>query len=95
MAARSDTTKVGAPFCRVIGVATPTSDSHIGFEVWLPPACAMERQIPGRGFGRQRGRDLARPHADALLSGYATMSTDNGHLTDPSDPLGGSGQRWA
>jgi hypothetical protein len=24
------------PFCRVVGYATPTSDSHIGFEVWLP-----------------------------------------------------------
>src|SRR5204862_8115435 len=25
------TTKIGIPFCRVIGVATPTRDSHIGF----------------------------------------------------------------
>src|SRR3954469_25273978 len=32
------TTKIALPFCRVIGVATPTSDSQIGFEVWLPPA---------------------------------------------------------
>ena len=32
------TAKVSIPFCRVIGVATPTADSHIGFEVWLPPA---------------------------------------------------------
>src|SRR5271163_4458489 len=32
------TTKVSVPFCRVIGLATPTPDSHIGFEVWLPPA---------------------------------------------------------
>ena len=34
------TTKVSVPFCRVVGVATPTADSHIGFEVWLPPASA-------------------------------------------------------
>ena len=27
------TTQIGLPFCRIIGVATPTSDSHIGFEV--------------------------------------------------------------
>src|SRR5258705_3099048 len=32
------TTKSDVAFCRVIGVATPTKDSHIGFEVWLPPA---------------------------------------------------------
>jgi hypothetical protein len=31
-------TKIATPFCRVIGVATPAADSHIGFEVWLPPA---------------------------------------------------------
>src|SRR5438445_7787635 len=30
-------TKVSVPFCRAIGLATPTADSHIGFEVWLPP----------------------------------------------------------
>ena len=29
-------TRVTTPFCRAIGVATPTSDSRIGFEVWLP-----------------------------------------------------------
>src|SRR5687768_6374988 len=23
-------------FCRVVGTATPTTDSNIGFEVWLP-----------------------------------------------------------
>src|SRR5277367_604819 len=30
--------KVDIAFCRIVGVATPTADSHIGFEVWLPPA---------------------------------------------------------
>jgi feruloyl esterase len=29
--------KVSVPFCRVAGYATtPTGDSHIGFELWLP-----------------------------------------------------------
>src|SRR3954463_11939680 len=32
------TAKVTIPFCRVVGGPTPTPDSHIGFEVWLPPA---------------------------------------------------------
>src|SRR5271170_2839743 len=31
-------TTVKTPFCRVLGLATPTGDSRIGFEVWLPPA---------------------------------------------------------
>src|SRR5262249_36631680 len=25
-------------FCRVVGFTTPTRDSHVGFEVWLPEA---------------------------------------------------------
>jgi hypothetical protein len=28
--------KVSVPFCRVEAFSAPTSDSHIGFEVWLP-----------------------------------------------------------
>ena len=31
----------------------------------------------------------------ALKAGYATMSTDNGHVTDPNAPNGGSEQSWA
>ena len=30
--------KVSVSFCRVEGYSAPTSDSHIGFEVWLPLA---------------------------------------------------------
>src|SRR5690348_6304863 len=41
------TTKVALPFCRVIGVARPTSDSRIGFEVWLPPATAWNGKFQG------------------------------------------------
>ena len=29
--------KVAVPFCRVQGVARPSADSEIKFEVWLPP----------------------------------------------------------
>lgn len=89
------TTSVGVAFCRVIGVATPTPDSRIGFEVWLPPAGQWNGKFRGEGSGGSAGAISPGPMRDALMSGYATMSTDNGHLTDPSDPLGGSGQRWA
>src|SRR3982751_5227637 len=35
----SDTPLAGMPaFCRVVGRATPSSDSQLGFEVWLPQA---------------------------------------------------------
>jgi feruloyl esterase len=86
---------IGVPFCRVVGVSTPTSDSHIGFEVWLPPASSWNGNFRGEGSGGSAGALSPGPMSDALKAGYATMSTDNGHLIDPKDPLGGSSQAWA
>jgi len=88
-------TQITTAFCRVIGAATPTGDSQIGFEVWLPPASSWNGNFRGEGSGGSAGAISPGPMREALLSGYATMSTDNGHLTDPADRLGGSGQRWA
>ena len=39
-------------FCRVVAVGTPSSDSHINFEVWIPEGRWLERQVPGRGHRR-------------------------------------------
>src|SRR6185503_19050648 len=88
-------TRVEVPFCRVAGVATPSADSHIGFEVWLPPVSQWNGKFRGEGSGGSAGSLSPGPMREALLAGYATMSTDNGHLTDTKDPLGGSGQGWA
>src|SRR5258706_3680643 len=88
-------TRLSVAFCRVIAIAAPTSDSHIGFEVWLPPASGWNGNFRGEGSGGSAGAISPGPMRDALLAGYATMSTDNGHLVDPKDPLGGSGQGWA
>jgi feruloyl esterase len=71
--------KVSVPFCRVSGFAAPTSDSHIKFEVWLPPAAHwnglfLEEGNPGFVGAIMYGR-LAR----AIAEGYATASTDTGH----------------
>jgi feruloyl esterase len=88
-------TTVSVPFCRVLGVATPTQDSHIGFEVWLPPAASWNGNFRGEGSGASAGAISPGPMGEALSAGFATMSTDNGHLIDPNDPLGASGQRWA
>ena len=89
------TTKVEQPFCRAIGVSTPTKDSHIGFEVWLPPTASWNGNFRGEGSGGSAGAISPGPMRDALAMGYATMSTDNGHLTDNTDPLGGYSQHWA
>jgi feruloyl esterase len=82
--------KISVPFCRVVGVARPTSDSHIGFEVWLPPASSWNGDFRGEGSGGSACAISPDPMRDALLSGYATMSTDNGHLNDAT-----SSQMWA
>jgi feruloyl esterase len=87
--------QVSVAFCRVVGIITPTSDSRIGFEVWLPPASSWNGEFRGEGSGGSAGAISPGPMREALISGYATMSTDNGHLIDPQDPLGGSSQSWA
>jgi feruloyl esterase len=86
------TTKVSVPFCRVIGVATPTADSHIGFEVWLPPAGQWNGNFRGEGSGGSAGAISPGPMRDALMTGYATMSTDNGHIDGAN---GEHGLSWA
>lgn len=79
---------VSVPFCRVIGVATPTRDSHIGFEVWLPPASSWNGDFRGEGSGGSAGNISPGPMSDALANGYATMSTDNGHVDPPGTNYG-------
>jgi feruloyl esterase len=86
------TTQVAQPFCRAIGVITPTSDSHIGFEVWLPPASSWNGNFRGEGSGGSAGAISPGPMREALSTGYATMSTDNGHLDGQG---GGYGLSWA
>jgi len=88
-------TKVDAPMCRIVGEATPTPDSRIGFEVWLPPASTWNGKFQGEGSGGSAGAISPGPMLTALKAGYATMSTDNGHVTDPQAPNGGNEQRWA
>jgi len=85
-------TEIGTPFCRVIGVATPTADSHIGFEVWLPPASQWNGKFRGEGSGGSAGAISPGPMREALAMGYATMSTDNGHVDGAN---GEHGLSWA
>src|SRR5665213_4091914 len=85
-------TRVSVPFCRAVGIATPAADSPIGFEVGMPPASSWNGNFRGEGSGGSAGAISPGPMREALLSGYATMSTDNGHV-DGAD--GGHGLSWA
>ena len=76
---------VDVPFCRVEGYSTPTADSHIGFEVWLPQAASWNEKLlavgnPGFIGGIARGA-----LAGVVKNGYVATSTDTGHSDDGYD----------
>src|SRR5580698_2208610 len=65
--------------CRVVAVATPTTDSVINFEVWIPAAQAWNGKFEGVGNNGFQGAIAYDAMAGALRRGYATASTDTGH----------------
>jgi feruloyl esterase len=75
-------------FCRVAATLTPSSDSDIKVEVWLPASAegfgAAGSGWNGRlqvvGNGAWAGNISYPAMATALLAGYATVSTDTGHV---------------
>src|ERR1041385_3585178 len=67
-------------FCRVAATLTPSSDSDIRIEVWLPADWNGKFQAVGNsGWG---GYISYPAMARALAHGYATASTDTGHATE-------------
>ena len=77
-------------FCRVAVVSTPTSDSVIKIEVWLPSA-GWNGKFQGQGNGGFAGTIDYRSMATAITQGYASASTDTGHTA----AAGGPGAAWA
>ncbi|HJT89062.1 MAG TPA: tannase/feruloyl esterase family alpha/beta hydrolase, partial [Bryobacteraceae bacterium] len=71
-------------FCRVEATLTPTSDSDIKIEVWLP-VVNWNRKLQSVGNGGWAGVISYPALADAVRGGYAAASTDTGHV-------GGSGK---
>jgi len=74
-------------FCRVTGVIKPTSDSNIGFELWMPSAGwnGKYQQVGNATFGGSffytAGGGLP-GIADGVKRGYATAGTDDGHASN-------------
>jgi feruloyl esterase len=84
-AAPDGTTYTDLPaFCRVTGVAHPTSGSNIGFEVWLPTT-SWNRKFQGVGNSGLAGSVVYAALALAVQQGYAAAGTDDGHTG--SSPL--------
>jgi feruloyl esterase len=65
-------------FCRVVAFATPTPQSHINFEVWMP-INSWNKRFRGEGSGGSAGSIGYSAMANGLQHFYATMANDNGH----------------
>jgi feruloyl esterase len=66
-------------FCRVQGVESPTSDSHIQFEVWVPMGEAWNGKFQEVGVGGYDGSISYDAMAAGLKRGYAVTGNDLGH----------------
>ena len=71
-------------FCRVAATLTPTSDSDIGIEVWMPAWLGMENSRVWETAVLQDD-PLQCDCALEFLLGYATVGTDTGHVGSSSD----------
>src|SRR5204863_3251659 len=65
-------------FCRVAATLTPSTDSDIKIEVWLP-AANWNGKFQAVGNGGWTGSIAYPAMMEALNRGYATSSTDTGH----------------
>ena len=65
-------------FCRVAATLTPTKDSDIKIEVWLP-ATGWNGKFQAVGNGGWNGSIDTNALAGAVRRGYAGASTDTGH----------------
>jgi len=66
-------------FCRVMVTIAPTPDSDIKAEVWLPTS-GWNRKFEAVGNGDAAGVISYDDMAEAIGRGYATSSTDTGHV---------------
>ena len=65
-------------FCRVMATLTPSADSKIAIEVWMP-AAGWNGKLQAVGNGAFSGAIAYPAMMTALARGYATASTDTGH----------------
>ena len=66
--------------CRVAATLTPSADSDIKIEVWLPES-GWNGKLQSVGNGGWAGTISYGPLGTAVKAGYAAASTDTGHST--------------
>ena len=79
-AGRAEPYRALPEFCRVAATLTPSSDSDIKAEFWLPVA-GWNRKLQVVGNGGWAGTISYGALAEAVRAGYAGASTDTGHST--------------
>src|SRR5215471_1652782 len=79
-AGRPDPYRDVPEFCRVAATLTPSNDSDIKVEFWLPTA-VWNRKLQVVGNGGWAGTISYTALAEGVRGGYATASTDTGHST--------------
>ena len=83
-----DLYKTLGAFCRVVVEATPSADSSIKIEVWMPTE-GWNGRFRGQGNGGFAGEIDYRRLGLAVQQKYASAATDTGHSA------GGTDARWA
>jgi feruloyl esterase len=75
-------------FCRVVARLTPSSDSDIRVEIWLP-LTGWNRKLQAAGNGGLGGTIPYAALASAVKAGYAAAGTDTGHVGGNGDFVAG------
>src|SRR5258706_521617 len=75
-------------FCRVTLKLTPSSDSDIRVEVWLPQS-GWNRKLQSSGNGGLGGAIAYPSLAASVKAGYAAAGTDTGHVGGNADFVAG------
>ena len=79
-------------FCRVGATLTPTADSDIRAEIWLPES-GWNGKLLAVGSGGWGGAIGYNALADALSRGYAAVSSDDGHESQGASFIVGHPQK--
>jgi feruloyl esterase len=87
--------QVKVPFCRVEAYSAPTSDSHIGIEVWLPVAANWNGRFLAAGNPGFIGSLSSSGLAAIMENGYVAAGTDTGHVDAGFEWAIGHPEKWA
>jgi len=71
-------------YCRVSGYASPSPDSHIGFEVWMPLS-GWNGELLQVGNGGLAGSIVESAMAQGVAQHFTVAGTDDGHRGTGTD----------